>query len=260
MNQTVFHLGLKREQLSGIEFALLPGDPGRVPKIAQYLENPTELAWQREFRSQRGRIHGHELLICSTGIGGPSTAICVEELAMLGITRFLRVGTTGALQESINTGDVIIPTAAVRLDGTSRHLAPIEYPAVADFALVRKLVENVERRAFPHHIGVCASSDTFYQGQNRRDSFQKGYLHRLMQGQLEEMKALKVLSFEMEVATLFTQCSSYGLSAAAVLGVLVNRNRAEFPSPAEHAAIEDRVIQAALSIFDPIPPMHHGRP
>jgi uridine phosphorylase len=195
----------------------------------------------------RGTLHGQEVLVCSTGIGGPSTAICVEELAMLGIKRFVRIGTTGALQDAINPADVIIPTAAVRLDGASRHLAPLAYPAVADFRLVQKLVQGVERQQFPYHLGICASSDTFYQGQNRHDSFKKGWVHREIAEQLQEMKNLNVLSFEMEVATLLTQCATFGLSAAAVLGVLVNRNRAEFPDAAQHAQIEDRVIRAALS-------------
>ncbi len=247
MNGKVFHLGLDRSQLQNIDIAFLPGDPGRVPKIAGYLENAKDLAYHREYRSMRGQWKGQEVLVCSTGIGGPSTAICVEELAMLGIKRFVRIGTTGALQDPINPGDVIIPTGAVRLDGASRHLAPLAYPAVADFRLVQKLVEGAERNQYPYHLGICASSDTFYQGQNRQDSYKKGFVHREIAGQLQEMKELNVLSFEMEVATLLNQCSTFGLSAAAVLGVLVNRNRAEFPDAAQHAQIEDRVIRAALS-------------
>lgn len=247
MNGKVFHLGLDRTQLQNIDIAFLPGDPGRVPKIAGYLENAKDLAYHREYRSMRGQWKGQEVLVCSTGIGGPSTAICVEELAMLGVKRFVRIGTTGALQDPINPGDVIIPTGAVRLDGASRHLAPLAYPAVADFRLVQKLVQGVERNQFPYHLGICASSDTFYQGQNRHDSYKKGWVHREIAEQMQEMKELNVLSFEMEVATLLTQCSTFGLSAAAVLGVLVNRNRAEFPDAAQHAQIEDRVIRAALS-------------
>jgi uridine phosphorylase len=247
MNGKVFHLGLDRTQLQNIDIAFLPGDPGRVPKIAGYLENAKDLAYHREYRSMRGQWKGQEVLVCSTGIGGPSTAICVEELAMLGVKRFVRIGTTGALQDPINPGDVIIPTGAVRLDGASRHLAPLAYPAVADFRLVQKLVQGIERNQFPYHLGICASSDTFYQGQNRHDSYKNGWVHREIADQLQEMKALNVLSFEMEVATLLTQCSTFGLSAAAVLGVLVNRNRAEFPDAAQHAQIEDRVIRAALS-------------
>ncbi len=250
MTKTVFHLGLQEQQLKDIEIALLPGDPDRVPKIAKHLSHVETLASHREFRSMRGSYKGHQVLVCSTGIGGPSTAICVEELAMLGIRRFLRIGTTGAIQDAIEPGDVIVPTAAVRMDGASRHMAPLEYPAVADFRLVQKLVQGLESHRIPYHLGVSASSDTFYQGQSRSDSFRKGFVPREMLDRFQEMKALQVLSFEMEAATLFTQCSSYGLSAAAVLGVLVNRNRNEFPAPELIAQTEERVITAALTCIE----------
>lgn len=250
MNKRVFHLGLDSSQVQNIDIALIPGDPGRVPKIARYLEQAKPLAQVREFCSMRGRLAGREVLICSTGIGGPSAAICVEELAMLGIRRFLRIGTTGALQDHIEPGDVIVPTAAVRMDGASRHIAPLEYPAVADFRLVQKLVQGLDKKQFPYHLGISASSDTFYQGQSRSDSFQKGFVHQAMAHRFQEMKALQVLSFEMEAATIFTQCAAYGLSAAAVLGVLLNRNRDEFPSEQSMAKTEERVIQAALSCIE----------
>ncbi len=247
---SVFHLGLEASQLAGIDIALVPGDPARVPKIARHLESAKSLAHHREFCSMRGRYKGKEVLVCSTGIGGPSTTICIEELAMLGIKRFLRIGTTGALQESIEAGDIIVPTAAVRYDGASRHIAPIEFPAVADFSLVQKLVQGLDRHGFRYHLGISASSDTFYQGQGRSDSFLKGHVHRELHNRFEEMKALRVLSFEMEAATLFTQCAAYGLSAAAVLGVLLNRNRQEFPSPDTILKTEERVIQAALTCIE----------
>lgn len=251
----VFHLGLDAQQVRGIDIALVPGDPARVPKIARYLENAEALAHHREFCSMRGRYKGKEVLICSTGIGGPSTTICIEELAMLGIRRFLRIGTTGALQDFIEPGDVIVPTAAVRYDGASRHIAPIEYPAVADFRLVQSLVQGLERHKIRYHLGISASSDTFYQGQGRTDSFLKGHVHHEMGQRFHEMKALQVLSFEMEAATLFTQCAAYGLSAAAVLGVLLNRNRQEFPTQEMLVQTEERVIQAALSCIELLPPL-----
>lgn len=252
MPRTSFHLGLTAENLSGVEIAFLPGDPGRVPKIARYLEKPKELAYHREFCSMRGTYKGLEVLVTSTGIGGPSTAICVEELAMLGVRRFLRIGTTGAIQEYIEPGDVIVPTAAVRLDGASCHIAPLEFPAVADFHLVQAVLRGIQSAGHRHHVGICASSDTFYQGQSRQDSFRQGFVHQAMVNRFAEMKALNVLSFEMEAATLFTQCAAYGLSAAAVLGVLVNRNANEFPSEKMIAQTEERVIAAALTTVENI--------
>jgi uridine phosphorylase len=133
------------------------------------------------------------------------------------------------------------------MDGASLHMAPLAYPAVADYELVHKLVSGVKGRGFPYHIGITASSDTFYQGQSRQDSYLKGFVHQEIANRFSELKALKVLSFEMECATLFTQCATYGLSAAAILGVLLNRNRNEFPSEASAAKTEERVIQAALT-------------
>lgn len=247
LSKSVFHLGLNQAQVSSIDLALIPGDPGRVPKIAKHLEKVQELAYVREFCSMRGTYAGKNILVCSTGIGGPSAAICVEELAMLGIKRFLRIGTTGALQDAIEPGDIIVPTAAVRMDGASQHMAPLAYPAVADFRLVQKLVQGLDAKGYRYHLGISASSDTFYQGQSRTDSFQKGFVHQEMANRFQELKALHVLSFEMEAATLFTQCATYGLSAAAVLGVLLNRNRNEFPSAQAMVETEERVIQAALS-------------
>ncbi len=247
MSKTSFHIGLSESQVQGVKIAILPGDPGRVPKIAQHLKGPMALANHREFCSMKGDYQGLSVLVISTGIGGPSAAICIEELAMLGIRHFLRVGTTGAIQDHIEAGDIIVPTAAVRGDGASTHIAPLAFPAVADFAMVQAIRDSLLSEKLRHHLGICASSDTFYQGQSRQDSFRKGFVHQKMSRRLEEMKALNVLSFEMECATVFTQCAAYGLSAAAVLGVLVNRNREEFPDASVLKLTEDRVIQAALS-------------
>ena len=118
----VFHLGLAKSDLHGASLAIVPGDPERVEKIAKLMENPVKLASHREFTSWRAELDGQAVIVCSTGIGGPSTSIAVEELAQLGIRTFLRVGTTGAIQPHINVGDVLVTTASVRLDGASLHL------------------------------------------------------------------------------------------------------------------------------------------
>ncbi|MBC7659343.1 MAG: uridine phosphorylase [Chitinophagaceae bacterium] len=247
MTKSTFHIGLKSSDVKDVTVAILPGDPGRVPKIAKHLDEAVLLANHREFHSMKGTYKGVTALVISTGIGGPSAAICVEELAMLGITRFLRVGTTGAIQDHIEPGDIIVPTAAVRLDGASTHIAPLAFPAVADFAMVQSIRDALVLANVKHHIGIVASSDTFYQGQSRTDSFRKGFVHEALGNRFEDMKALNVLSFEMECATVLTQCAAYGLSAAAVLGVLVNRNRTEFPDETVGKQTEERVIQAALA-------------
>ena len=155
----------------GATVAIVPGDPNRVEKIARLMDNPVHLASLREFTSWRGELDGKAVIICSTGIGGPSTSIAVEELAQLGIRTFLRIGTTGAIQENINVGDVLVTTAAVRLDGASQHFAPLEYPAVANFTCTNALYDAAKEAGATVHVGVTASSDTFYPGQERYDTY-----------------------------------------------------------------------------------------
>lgn len=242
----VFHLGLCKKDLRGATVALVPGAPERSEKIAALMETPELLAKQREFTSCLGFAGGKPLLVCSTGIGGPSVSIAVEELAQLGIRTFLRVGTTGAIQPHINVGDVIITTGAVRLDGASRHFAPLNYPAVADFACTSALVEAARQEGAPMHMGITAASDTFYPGQERYDTY-SGKMLRSLQGSMQEWQALNVLNFEMESATLFTMCSVMGLRAGMVAGVLVNRSQQEIPDEAQSAGAEDRAIRIGLA-------------
>lgn len=167
----VFHLGLTKNDLQGAQLAIVPGDPERVEKIAALMDKPVKLASHREFTSWRAELDGKAVIVCSTGIGGPSTSIAVEELAQLGIRTFLRIGTTGAIQPHINVGDVLVTTASVRLDGASLHFAPMEFPAVADFACTTALVEAAKSIGATTHVGVTASSDTFYPGQERYDTY-----------------------------------------------------------------------------------------
>jgi len=224
----VFHLGLTHSGLKGATLAIIPGDPQRVEKIAALMENPVALASRREFTSWRGEIAGNPVIICSTGIGGPSTSIAVEELSQLGIRTFLRVGTTGAIQSYIQVGDVLITTAAVRLDGASLHFAPVEYPAVADFDCTSALVASAKHHRTKYHVGVTASSDTFYPGQERYDTYSGRVLNRL-KGSMQEWQNLGVMNYEMESATLLTMCATQGLRAGMVAGVIVNRSLQETP-------------------------------
>lgn len=239
----VFHLGLTREQLEGATVAILPGDPGRVPKIAAHLDDQAHLASNREYTSYLGRSGDRSIVVCSTGIGGPSTSIAAEELAQLGVRTFLRVGTTGAIQDDIDVADVIITTGAVRLDGASQHFAPLEYPAVADFTCTAALVAAADELGVTRHLGITASSDTFYPGQERYDTV-SGHVTRRFAGSRAEWEALHVLNYEMESATLFTQCATNGWRAGMVAGVLVNRNAQEIPD----AGVHDRVEQAAVGV------------
>jgi uridine phosphorylase len=192
------------------------------------MHSPKHLARHREYNLYVAKIAGQSVVVCSTGIGGPSTSIAVEELAQLGITTFLRVGTTGAIQPHIAVGDVIITTASVRLDGASLHFAPIEFPAVANYELMKVLEQSSDELGLQSHTGVTASSDTFYPGQERYDTF-TGRVPRRFKGSVKEWQEMGVLNFEMESATLFTMCASSGLKAACVSGVIVNRALSEIP-------------------------------
>lgn len=227
MPSDVFHLGLTKADLQGATLAIVPGAPERVQKIAELMESPRLLASHREFTSWLAFIDNKPVVVCSTGIGGPSTSIAVEELAQLGIRTFLRVGTTGAIQPEINVGDVLVTTAAVRLDGASQHFAPLAFPAVADFTCTSALVDAARASGATTHIGVTASSDTFYPGQERYDTY-SGRVVSAFRGSMEEWQSMGVLNYEMESATLLTMCASQGLRAGMVAGVIVNRTQKRF--------------------------------
>jgi uridine phosphorylase len=226
--RTVYHLNLDRTAIEGARVALLPGDPGRVEAIAgtSPFERSREIAWKREYRSWLAYLGANPVLVMSTGIGGPSASIAIDELAQLGIETLVRVGTTGGIQPHIDVGDVIITTGAVRLDGASTDYAPIEYPAVAHYQVVAALVNAAATAGVPAHTGITCSTATFYPGQERYDSFTR-YVPRRFQGITEEWRKLLVLNYEMEAATLLTLTSAMGLRGGCVAGAVVNRTRSE---------------------------------
>ncbi len=223
-----YHIALSAKMIDHAQYAIVPGDPGRVADIAQAIDpQACELAFHREYRSFLAYLHDTPILVCSTGIGGPAVAIAMEELAQIGVRYFLRAGTTGSIQEHIRVGDFIITKAAVRLDGASRHYAPIEYPAVASLRLSASLYQAMDVLGIEnYHVGITASSDTFYPGQERYDSYTH-YVPRALQGSLKEWRQLNVLNYEMESATLFTLANTFGLHAACFCQVIANRINSE---------------------------------
>ena len=207
-------------------YVLLPGDPGRVPLIAKYWDEFKELARHREYVTYVGRYKGVELAATSTGIGGPATAIAIEELLRVGADTFIRVGTTGALQKHIGLGDVVISTATVRYDGTSKIYVSTEYPAVADLEVTLALIEAAEELGIKYHVGITASSDSFYVGQGRPGF--KNYMPEEWAGINRKLRVINVLNFEMESATLFTLANIYGARAGTVCAAIANRVTNEF--------------------------------
>ena len=220
----MYHVDLGPGDIPG--YVLLPGDPGRVDEIASTWDRAEIIGQHREYRSARGVYRGVEIGAVSTGIGGPSTAIAVEELARIGVHTFIRVGTTGALQEYIKPGDLVIGVAAVRYDGASSEYAPPEYPAHASPEAVLALVEAAERIGARYHVGVVASTATFHLGQSRPGL--RGYMWSRAAERIKDLQAMGVLSFEMEAATLYTLSSLYGLRAACVCAAIANRVTDEF--------------------------------
>ncbi len=241
----VFHLGLTKAMLKGAKVAIVPGDPARSERIAKKMDNPEFLVSTREFTSWLGYVDGEPIITCSTGIGGPSVSICVEELAQLGVRTFLRVGTTGAIQPHINVGDVLVTTGAVRLDGASQHFAPLEFPAVANFECTNALYAASTELGITPYVGITASSDTFYPGQERYDTY-SGKVYRHFQGSLKQWQEMNVMNFEMESATLFTMCSVMGLRAGMVSGVIVNRTQQEIPNEERIKGTEDRAVSVVV--------------
>ena len=215
-----FHLKCHAGELG--EYCLLPGDPARCEKIAQYFDEPEFFSSNREFTIWRGKLCGKTVSVCSTGIGGPSAAIAVEELAACGVKTFIRVGTSGGISLDVRSGDVVIATGAVRQDGTSREYAPSEFPAVSDFSVTRALVDAAANIGAPHHTGVVQSKDSFY-GQH---SPSRMPIASELLAKWEAWKRLGVLASEMEAAAIFTVCAALGLRAGAVFHVIWNQERA----------------------------------
>ena len=244
-NEVLYHVGFSRADLKGATIAVLPGDPGRVEPLARQLgDDPHFIACHREYTSWITHIAGRPVLVCSTGMGGPSVAIDLEELVRMGITQVIRVGTTGTIQADINPGEVIINKASVRLDGTSHHYAPASFPAVASFTVTGALVEAAKDCRAPYHVGIAVSSDTFWPGQERYDSF-TGYVPKAFQGPLAEWQRLGALNYEMETSALFVTCQALGIKAGAVCGVVAKRTEGEGIVPKEKY---DQALQYQIAI------------
>jgi uridine phosphorylase len=218
------------------ETLLVPGDLDRIPKIASSWDSSTEIASNREFRSIKGVYHGVRISALSSGIGPACMAIVVNEASSIGVKNFIRVGSTGALQPNIACGDVIISTAAVRLDATSNCYVVPEYPAIAHYELLLALIEAAEKLGIcNYHVGVTATTSDFYAGQNR--PIKKGV--PISDNLIPTLQNAGVLNVEMEAATLFTLASLFGLRAGAVLAVYNSHVTGEFkPHAGEENAIK----------------------
>ena len=214
-----YHIALSENDAG--KYCILPGDSGRCEKIAQYLEDPHFVASNREFTTWAGTLKGERVLVTSTGIGGPSAAIAMEELAALGANTFIRVGTCGGINMNVKSSDVVIPAASVRFDGTGNEYAPIEFPAAADFGVVRALVDSAQELGERWHTGIIQCKDSFY-GQHSPSRMPVSYE---LLNKWEAWKKLGVLASEMESSALFVVASALGVRCGTVLNVIWNQER-----------------------------------
>ncbi len=220
-SEKMYHINLNKEDICGARYAIIPGDPDRVKKIAAFLDNPRFVCQKREYTSYIGSINGENVIVTSTGIGGPSAAIAVEELAMLGVDNFIRVGTCGGMQQSVLPGDIVIGNAAIRMSGTALEYLPIEFPAVSNFDLTTALRDAAKSLSLRYHVGVVHCKDSFY-GQH---SPQRMPVSDELESKWKAWIAGGALASEMESATLYAVANTLGLKASSVFSCVWNQER-----------------------------------
>jgi len=235
-----YHIRCKEGDIE--QYCLLPGDPERVDLIAEEWDESHFIANYREHRTFSGFIKGVGISCCSTGAGSGSASSAIEELANLGASTFIRVGSCGALQDYIQCGDVIIHTGGMRHDGTSNLYVDPAYPAVADYMVTTALVEACERLGYPYHVGISCSTGSWYCGQGRPGY--KGYTQSFFENKVEDLRKANVLNFEMETAALYTLCNLYGLRGGSVCTVFANRQQNKF----WYGGIERSIKTANLAV------------
>ena len=214
-----FHIHCKEGDVG--RYCFLPGDPGRCEAIASHFDNPVHIGMNREYNIYTGTLLGEKVSVCSTGIGGPSAAIAMEELAAIGADTFIRVGTTGGIALDVIPGDVVVATGSIRFEHTSLEYAPIEFPAVADFDITCALKQASEELGFRTHVGIVQCKDAFY-GQHAPEKSPVSY--ELLQ-KWESWKRLGVKSSEMESSALFVVAAALGVRCGSCFHVVWNQER-----------------------------------
>lgn len=224
------------------EYVILPGDPKRCSKIAAHFDNPVLVADSREYVTYTGTIEGVKVSVTSTGIGGPSASIAIDELTKCGAKTFIRVGTCGGMQDEVMGGDVVIATGAVRMEGTSREFAPIEYPAVADFEVTNALVNAANRIGARNHTGVVQCKDSFF-GQHEPEIMPVSYE---LENKWQAWLRMGCLASEMESAALFIAGSFLRVRVGSCFLVVANQERAKKGLPNEQVHDTETAIVTAV--------------
>ena len=230
-----FHLKITADDVG--KYAILPGDPGRVEKIAQYLDNARFVAQNREYTTYTGTLLGEKISVVSTGIGGPSAAIAVEELIRCGVHTFIRIGTSGGMDTRVSGGDIVVAQASIRSEGTSKEYIPEEYPAVADFTVTTALKQagdalSTDEDGNRCHVGVVHSKDSFY-GEIEPENMPVDYI---LCPRWKAYVKCGCLTSEMESAAIFSVALARGKRAGAVFTALwnVERSNAGLPDKVCH--------------------------
>lgn len=237
---TQYHIGLKEGDVG--KYVILPGDPKRCKKIAEYFDDAKLVADNREYTTYTGCLCGEKVSVTSTGIGGPSAAIALEELVNVGADTFIRVGTCGGIDIDVKGGDVVIATGAIRMEGTSKEYAPVEYPAVANLDIVNSLVSAASALGYEKHVGVVQCKDSFY-GQHNPDRMPVSYE---LTEKWEAWKRMGCLASEMESAALFIVASFLRVKVGSVFLVVANQEREKqnLENPVVHDT--DKAIKTAI--------------
>ena len=235
-----FHIRCARGDVG--RYCILPGDPGRCPAIAAYFDDPVQVSHNREFNVWTGSLLGEKVTVCSTGIGGPSAAIAMEEVAAIGADTFVRTGTCGGIALPVQSNDLVIATGAVRMEGTSREYAPIEFPAVPDYEVLTALVDAARAMGHPWHAGVVQCKDSFY-GQHSPGRMPVSYE---LEAKWEAWKRLGVLASEMESAALFTVAAALGVRCGSAFHVIWNQEREK--AGLDQKESEDVELSVRLSV------------
>lgn len=239
-NGKQYHINLQEGDVG--EYVILPGDPKRCKKIAEYFDDAQLVADNREYVTYTGYLDGTKVSVTSTGIGGPSAAIALEELVKCGAKTFIRVGTCGGIDLDVKGGDVVVATAAIRMEGTSKEYAPIEFPAVANLEVASALVQSAKNLGYEYHAGVVQCKDSFY-GQHSAEIMPVSYE---LQNKWEAWKRLGCKASEMESAALFIVASYLKVRIGSVFLVVANqeREKANLENPVVHDT--EKAIKTAI--------------
>lgn len=235
-----YHVDLKAGDVG--KYVILPGDPKRCKMIAQYFDNAELVADKREYTTYTGYLNGVKVSVTSTGIGGPSASIALEELVKVGAEKFIRVGTCGGIDVDVKGGDLVIATGAVRMEGTSKEYAPIEFPAVADLEIVNALVQAGKNLNEECHVGIVQCKDSFY-GQH---SPEKSPVSYELINKWEAWKRLGCKASEMESAALFVVASALKVKVGSIFLTVANQEREKLglENPVIHDT--DKAIKTAI--------------